>query len=350
LKLKPAFALLISALLLAACGDKETATKPEKKPIEKTETADHESQDNPIVAYKEHFPLTGIGTNDGAGGRAIAVMINNHPKARPQSGLSKADIVYEMLAESEITRFLAIFQSEMPRNIGPVRSARDYYIELAKGLDSLYIAHGYSPEAKEMLSQGYIDNLNGIVYDGTLFKRASYRKAPHNSYISSENIKKGAAKKEYDLSKAPAPFVFLNEDEVKALQGNAAQSVKVAYGTEAFNVTYDYDSEKQKYKRSSNGEQTVEYEKETPILLDNILIIEAPHRIIDNKGRRDINLEAGGKAYLLQKGKINEIEWKNKDGRIVPMRDNLEVGLIPGKTWVNIIPDNPGLQKAVIVE
>ena len=82
-------------------------------------------------------------------GRAVAVMVNNHPAARPQSGLNKADIVYELLAEGDVTRFLAIFQSEQPDNMGPVRSARDYYIELAKGFDSLYIAHGNSPDAEE---------------------------------------------------------------------------------------------------------------------------------------------------------------------------------------------------------
>lgn len=78
-------------------------------------------------------------------------MINNHPKARPQTGLTEADIVYEVLAEGEVTRFLAIFQSSNPKLIGPVRSSRDYYIELAKGYNSLYIAHGYSPEAKNYL-------------------------------------------------------------------------------------------------------------------------------------------------------------------------------------------------------
>ena len=82
-------------------------------------------------------------------------MVNNHPKARPQSGLHKADIVYEILAEGDVTRFLPYFQSEKPENIGPVRSARDYYIDLAKGLNALYIAHGYSPEAKKCLTWLY---------------------------------------------------------------------------------------------------------------------------------------------------------------------------------------------------
>ena len=94
-----------------------------------------------------------MGSSTEIEGRAVAVMINNHPAARPQSGLHKADIVYELLAEGDVTRFLAIFQSEQPDNIGPVRSARSYYIELAKGYDSLYIAHGNSPDAKKMLEK-----------------------------------------------------------------------------------------------------------------------------------------------------------------------------------------------------
>src|SRR5690606_26584180 len=140
----------------------------------------------------------------------------------PQSGLHKADVVYEILAEGDITRFLAIFQSEKPEDIGPVRSARDYYIELAKGYDSLYIAHGYSPEAQSMLDSGYIDNLNGLYYDGTLFKRASFRNAPHNSYISYENIMEGAEKNNYEMADAPDSVTFLSKNEVEEIAGEDA--------------------------------------------------------------------------------------------------------------------------------
>ncbi|CAM5214030.1 hypothetical protein UACE39S_04412 [Ureibacillus acetophenoni] len=69
--------------------------------------------------------------------RPIIATINNHPAARPQSGLGSADVVYEMLAEGDVTRFLALYQSELPEKIGPVRSARDYFIEIALGLDAL---------------------------------------------------------------------------------------------------------------------------------------------------------------------------------------------------------------------
>ena len=79
--------------------------------------------------------------------RPVLATINNHPLARPQSGISDADIIYEIAAEGNMTRLLALFQSELPEEIGPVRSARDYFVHIAKGLDAFYVAHGYSPDA-----------------------------------------------------------------------------------------------------------------------------------------------------------------------------------------------------------
>ncbi|PKC50181.1 hypothetical protein RhiirA1_487131, partial [Rhizophagus irregularis] len=146
--------------------------------------------------------------------RPIIVTINNHPAARPQSGIGSADVVYEMLAEGDVTRFLALFQSEIPENIGPVRSARDYFIELASGLDAFYIAHGYSPEAQTMLVNGIVDNINGMQYDGTLFIRSKDRYAPHNSYISCENVKLGAEKVGASLLyHKKVSYTYYEEDE-----------------------------------------------------------------------------------------------------------------------------------------
>lgn len=332
-------------LLFSGCSKKETVKGPvkEEKPVDKVVEQEPEKQEEAI-----YFPLTGVKTEVASKNRAIAVMINNHPYARPQSGLNKADIVYEILAEGDITRFLAVFQSEQPANIGPVRSARDYYIELAKGLNALYIAHGYSPEAKEMLDRNYVDNLNGIVYDGTLFKRSSARKAPHNSYIPYENVLKGAEQKQYAMEPAPPSFVFLKEEEKQSITGNDANSVMISYSQGGIsNSIFEYDTTLGKYKRFSGGEQTVDLETGDPVLLDNLFIVEAVHKIIDSEGRRDIDLKSGGKAYLIQMGKVNEVSWENRDGRIVPVKDGKEVPLVPGKTWVNVVPANPGMAQSV---
>ncbi|WLV25299.1 DUF3048 domain-containing protein [Aciduricibacillus chroicocephali] len=150
-------------VLLAACsGDKETKMKG-KEGIS---------------------PLTGEKTSN-ANARPVAIMVNNHTKARPQTGLSKADIVFEILAEGNITRFLAIYQSEEPDEVGPVRSAREYYFKLAEGYDALYVYHGAAKFVDKLIQDDGIDYINGAQHDndGKLFIRSSDREAPHNSYV-----------------------------------------------------------------------------------------------------------------------------------------------------------------------
>ncbi len=340
--LKKSLIIALSAFTLAACSsdkdiDKNTSDKEAAVPVVKEESKVGEQM-------KFQSPLTGEEMKEESTDRAVAVMVNNHPKARPQSGLSKADIVYEILAEGNVTRFLAIFQSQKPEKVGPVRSARDYYVELAKGYDSLYIAHGYSPEAKEMLNSGYIDNLNGMEYDGSLFKRASFRKAPHNSYITFDNIYKGAEKNDFDMKRPPDPLTFTKEQP----EGEEANSVMVSYyNNPLFNVIYDYNEKEGKYERFSNDEQTVEYDSNEPVLIENIFIVETTHKVVDDAGRRDIDLQSGGNAYLVQEGKLRKVQWKNVNGRILPYENNEPIPLQKGATWINIIPSSPGLSGSV---
>lgn len=328
---------VILLLALSGCGHKEKTVQQEpNKPPESGEV----SRNVKDLSPKYPYPLTGIEAKKPSENRSVAVMINNYPAARPQSGLAEADIVYEVLAEGDITRFLAIYQSEKPKRIGPVRSARDYFIHLAKGYGSLYIAHGYSPEAYEMLSAGYIDNINGMQYDGTLFKRSSDRKPPHNSYISYENILKGAKLKHYEMNTPPSDLDFMKADEAEQVSGQDGKSIMIHYSHDSlFNVEYEYDADTEKYKRFSGGEQTADLESKRPVLLDNLFIVATEHKVMDEKGRRDINLTSGGKAYLFQKGKYREVEWRNVDGRILPFENGEEVKFVPGKTWINIVPN-----------
>lgn len=328
-------------LILAGCSKEKTVS----------EHADKGIGSSPKETGAQYsYPLTGLKTNEEPEGRAFAVVINNHPKARPQSGLDKADIIYEVLTEGKVTRFLAVFQSSSAERIGPVRSARDYFIELAKGYDAFFVAHGYSPEAKQLLSSGYIDNINGMQYDGTLFKRSSDRVAPHNSYISTKNIIKGGENLGYDLEKPPASLTFLSDGEIEGLNGEKAVDIKVSYSNSQFDVTYKYDEKQEKYERYTSGQITKDLDSGNPVLLDNIFIVETNHKVVDNAGRRDVDLVSGGKGLLFQKGVCKEVEWKNIDGRILPFENGKESGFVPGKTWINIVPQNPGLENTVKYE
>lgn len=301
--------------------------------------------------FTEVFPLSGVGTNEGADRRPVAVMVNNHHAARPQSGLSKADIVFEILAEGNITRFLALFQSEQPEMVGPVRSAREYYFELANNYDAIYVYHGAADFINDMIRNRGIDHLSGAIYDndGHLFKRESFRKAPHNSYLLFDTVYEVSASKGYDIISHTKRLPFIDEDEL--IEGDPGDYIKIAYpGRNAEDaVEFFYDHHDEIYTRYENQRKTVELDSEAPIQVDNVFIIETDHTVIDDAGRRAIDLDSGGNAYLIQKGHIQKLEWKSDEGRIIPYKEGIPVGFIPGKTWINVIPANPGLEMSVDV-
>lgn len=283
-------------------------------------------------------PLTGLKADGDIRQRPIAVVVNNHSKARPQSGLSKADIVIEALSEGPITRLLAIYQSDMPEAVGPVRSAREYFIDLALGFDSLLVHHGWSPGAKSRLLNGDADHINGMDYDGSLFWRADFREAPHNSYTSYKNVKQAADDKGYAIETRTEPLTFKASPDKPS---DALYSIRLDYGTKSVTnrVEYGYDKKVEGYVRKSDGILTTDLETEEPVVLQNILIAEAEHHMKDAYGRRDIDLRSGGKGLLLQNGEVHRISWKNENGRIIPKTDGKTVPFVPGKTWINIVPD-----------
>ncbi|UFT99919.1 DUF3048 domain-containing protein [Radiobacillus kanasensis] len=335
--------ILLLLVVLVACKEKDTAESAPKETEEPKETEPVEEE--PKFVY----PFTGIKTNEQVNNRAVAVMVNNYYKARPQTGLSKADIVFEILAEGNITRFIAFFQSQQPEVVGPVRSAREYYFNLAKDYNALYIYHGAATHVEAELQATGPDNLSGSIYDndGYLFKRADFREAPHNSYLQFENVYEEAAEQGYEVEVEYEPLPFLTEEEIPNIQGNTATDISFSYFSND-PIHYKYDTASEKYLRYNGDMQTVEYETDEAIQLDNLFILETAHAVIDDAGRREIDLQSGGNALLIQKGKVQEVQWQNVDGRILPYKDGQPVGLVPGQTWVNVIPERIGLNSITI--
>jgi len=297
------------------------------------------------------YPLTGERTHDEVKDRIVAVMVNNHEHARPQSGLSKADIVFEILAEGDITRFLALFQSDMPDVVGPVRSAREYYFKLAKKYDALYVFHGAANFVSDMINQQDIDHLDGSVYDndGYLFKRESFRESPHNSYLQFDAVYKVAKDKGYYTTfDHNIDLPFTNDD----ITGEDVSHVEIAYvgKNPSHVVEYIYDEEHNVYMRYEDDEQTVDLETKEPLEMENVFIIETTHEVIDREGRRQIDLDTYGRAYLLQRGKLQEVEWQSIAGVIMPRKNGRAVGFVPGKTWINVVPKDPGIEQSVQIK
>jgi len=363
-KMKKWWMLLLAMatiLVLSACSQKTTQEEPDQTDNEQNQEEgdsvevvdkeeDEQKEEEKEPEFKNRYPLTGEGTDDAVDHRIITVMVNNHSKARPQTGLNEADMVYEVLAEGPITRFLAFYHSEKPPLVGPVRSAREYYFDIAKGYNALYLYHGAAQYIEDQLKAGYIDHINGMYYDNDrhLFKRESSRNAPHNSYLMIRNAYDVVKEKGYEVQKDHEPLPFLKDEQIENISGNDATTINITYSdSPRETVKFEYNKETENYTRYSDGKKTADMNSKEAKTVDNVFIVETGHRVIDSKLRRDIDLTSGGNGYLIQKGKVQQVSWQNIDGRILPFKDGKELGFVPGQTWVNIVPESPGIQQSV---
>lgn len=334
------FVFILLLVFVACSNDNEGALdeKTEEDPVEEEVIEEPAEPESTVHIY----PLTGLEADEEVTNRMIAVMLNNHPEARPQTGLSHADKVIEILAEGNITRLLAFFQSDIPDRVGPVRSARPYYFHITDDYNGIYVYHGAAQYIEDMIQNGDVEGLNGMYYDNdkVLFERSNDRVAPHNSYTIFDGIYKLAQEKGYALeANYQPPLTFVDDVEI---EGDTVANIQFNYGSN-YSVSYIYDTQAAGYARYSDGEQTVEYEDNTPIMLENVLFIEANHEVIDDVGRREIDIDSGGDALLLQHGKVQRVQWERNNGRIIPTKEGEPVPFVPGQTWINVIPTNPGI-------
>ena len=281
--------------------------------------------------------LDGVGVKAGETDNQIAaVMIDNHSLAQPQSGLSRARIVYEAEAEGGITRFLAIYDTgEDVEEIGPVRSSRAYYLDWSEEYKALYVHCGGSPEALAKIEKDNIKNLNEF-YNGKYFWRDENREAPHNVMISTKNIKDAIKNKE--ISKAEYGIWAYNENAVKPNGTSTVNEITLAYNY-SFTVAWNYDIIKNNYTRFYNGNVHKDKTGEE-IKADNVIVQMVDSEVVDEKLRQQLADIGNGKAYVCMAGNCDEVKWiktGSKSRTYFFNENNEKVKLNPGITWVEII-------------
>lgn len=303
-----------------------TQENPEKKPEKKPYLARRKIDGVMVEKGKENlFPA--------------AFMIENHVDSRPPSGLSKASIVYEAEAEGGITRFLAVYATdEKIEMIGPVRSARPYYIDWATEFDALYVHCGGSPDALSKIKKEGVFDLNEF-YNGGYFWRDLSRYAPHNVYTSNDKIRQYLG----DTGKnVPNYHPWLYSAEQKKPKSSSTISIiNIYYKTPQFYVQYKYDLEPQKYLRNMGGGPHKDMDG-TQISASNILVQYVWSYILDKDGRRSIKTYGQGNAVICSANRCQKGEWKYSTAfdRTIFYVDDKEVKLDPGTTWVEIVPNN----------
>ncbi|MFD0619662.1 DUF3048 domain-containing protein [Paenibacillus sp. GCM10027629] len=332
---------ILLTLLLSACTSKtpEAESTPEPQSTEQP-AQEQESEQDPTKAYIA--PLTGLPTAEPVTARPIAVMINNMSKARPQSGLTHADMLYEVLAEGGITRIVAIFQSEnFQEPIGPIRSIRPYLIDLGDSYQGVLVHAGASTDGYAVLQRQHKEHLDEISNAGPFFYRDKSRKAPHNLYSTLEKLREGAAKKKYKADVPMTTYPFAKEEDMP--MGEEATKITVNFLLKNYKVTYDYDATSKHYSRSINGQPHIDLNTKETLTATNVVVLGADHRTLDDVGRLDVNLMKGGEAVLYQRGKAISCTWsRSKTSDVIRLyKDGQELPLYPGKTIFNIVPNIP---------
>lgn len=274
----------------------------------------------------------------------VAVMIDNHTDARPQSGLSQASVVYESLAEGGIPRFMAVYANYFGvGTIGPIRSTRPYFVRYAAEYSAALVHAGGSPDGLALLRKLRLVNIEGIVGQfARLFFRA-YGGGVHGLYITGGKVVSAIASVRYDKLRPMYPSWKFVDEAVLAKRGPDGRGITIDLGAgRSYQVKYVYDRKKNVYLRSTGGVAQKDRQTRQQIGVKNVIMLVVPkEKILDKKGRLDIKNIGVDKGLLFQNGKVITVNWmkkSDKDRLRFKTPSGQEVSLVRGNTWITLVP------------
>jgi len=279
-----------------------------------------------------------VADGDASTVRYYTTMLDNIPVARPQAGIAEASVVYEALVEGGLTRFMAVFpETAAPERIGPVRSARPYFIDWALEYDALYAHVGGSPEALTKIDAVGVRDLNEM-HAGAAFWRDRTRDAPHNTYTSMALLSDAFAKRYGDRDVA-ALRAWQFKDDASVEERAKEQSVSISYGHPNIDVKWTFDPATDSYRRTQ-GKKAAD-EKGKPVMAKNVIVVYAKTATIDAVGRQRIETTGSGDALFAFDGNAYHGTWRksSKSARTLFFdAAGSEMRFNAGPLWIQVVP------------
>lgn len=289
----------------------------------------------------------------------VIIMIDNSPEARPyHSGLSAAAAVYETLAEGGSTRLEPVFAGAPKADrIGPVRSARPYFVEIAAGWGAFYWHAGGSPEGlaliRELARDKQLTDFNEISGLGPIYLwRDRSISAPHNLFTDGAKI--AQALTDFELATSTAEKLIWqwekdskDKDAKKQAEKAAGEAAEISIAFSpgiTFNPSYSYDAESGLYKRSLSGKPHLDYNTKEQLAPATVIIQKVPAEWLLSSGydRIGINIIGEGEALFFRDGKVFAGQWKKetKESQTQWFLGDKPFILKTGQVWVEIVPGN----------
>lgn len=351
---KRILALLLCMLLgTAGCNREKGEENPTEPPVTEQQPTP-QPPEPPAPPPGPINPLTGL--EDGISQELtervpVAIMVSNSYNSLPQWGISQADIVFEMIAEGRITRFLALFQD--PRDLealGSVRSARPYFIDIAQGFGPIYMHFGGSVPAYEAIAarKDLID-MDGIRggYEGSLYVRDPSRRKSigleHSVITNGQRIEEALAALDKDLKNPNPQPAFSFAQEHSARQGAAANKVTLTFSAK-HKPWFTYDAQSGKYLRFQYGDPQMDAWYQQQISVTNLFVLRMPLKDVAGSDLALVEVNAIGKGsgYYCTGGQWVPITW-SKAAYNKPLEYFAEDGSVlqvaPGNSFVSVVTD-----------
>ncbi len=303
---------------------------------------------NPAVYNR----LTGENDNAaGANSRPVAIMVaNDKGYARPQVGLSEADLFIEAETEGGYPRIMAVFSdaSRVPAQVAPVRSARTHFVKMAQSLDAIYVHAGGSTGADALLSQlekdGKINRLNALGSNGNAFWRDQALRADrdyeHSLSTGGTGLTDRIAYRGFRTTSDNTPFSFGTE-----VSGDTCNKVTVKLsGAETF--SFAYNAETGRYtKYLSDGNPHADTDGHA-IEVTNVLVMYDT-KFAESSKHISFTLESGS-ALLCSGGKARTVQWTRTENGLSFTENGAEATFLPGKTYICLVSN--GYKDGTVVQ
>jgi hypothetical protein len=284
-------------------------------------------------------PLTGLPVTLEQQLRPVtAVMVENSSDARPQSGFDQAGVMFEAIAEYGITRFMALYQENSPAVVGPVRSARPYYLDWAMAFDANYAHVGGSPTALQLIKDMGVRDLDQF-YNSGAYRRVSHRFAPHNVYTSIDSLVNVGNAKGYTKS-TYTPLV--RKEKEQASKTPTASKIDLNISSAFYNVHYDYNPATNSYKRSMGGSPHTDAETKAQLSPKVVIALGMPYSLMADGYHSQYQTVGSGNMLVFQDGVVVEGTWSKasaKEQFIFKDGAGADIKLNPGQTWITVLGD-----------
>lgn len=330
--------------LLTSCSDSKASTPPAATAPTAQKPAPTLEVEEPIV-----WPLTGMAVAGELPNRpAVAIKVENTAAARPQSGLQDADVVWETIVEFEVSRYIAIFHSKYPDEVGPVRSVRPMDMRIVAPLNGVFAYSGGQKgiinEVKKTTSLQALNETSGQA--GMWRSKARY--APHNLYATVGDLAELANDKHDDTPPTQFEFAATDSDATAVKTGTPATTMNLRMSAAA-KPTWVWDADHFAYKRYEGDSKALTAD-DRHIRATNVVTLEAKQfdsgfNAQNNAPVPDYALTGSGRAWVAAGGKLVEGTWhKKNDSATLTVKDaqGQPILLAPGNTWVELLPQQAG--------